>query len=347
MGLLARAALLVFAGLSLLAGCGGGRPIVWQEPGVERVWPSPPDPPRIRYLRSISGSADFAEKNRSSSTLRWLLGESDQDWPLLTPYAVAYDDYGCLWVADSGARMLYRFDLERGRVKYIQESKDIRLVTPAGVAVDNQNRRVFVADADLARVLLFDLEGNLLAQWAPPEGFKRPAGLAVDQHGQLYVADVLAGEVVIFDPAGKVVERRGSRVNSDGRFNRPIAVAIGPHNELLINESMAFRIEVHDAGGQLLGTIGKPGDGPGALARPRGLTVSRDGYVFVSDAAFDNVQLFDLTGRLLLFFGSTGSGPGEFNLPAGLFVDREGRIFAADAYNHRIQVFQLVADAKQ
>lgn len=344
MSFLKRAVLLALAGLVLLAGCGGGRPIVWQEPGVEKSWPAPPVPPRIRYLRTITGPADFADESRTSSALRWLLGEAEQDWPLLTPYAVAYDDYGCLWVADSGARMLYRFDLERGKVEYIQESKGVRLVTPAGVAVDNRNRRIFVADADLAKVLLFDLEGTLLAQWVPPEGFKRPAGIALDQQGRLYVADVLAGEVVIFDPAGQVVERRGSRINSDGRFNRPIAVAIGPQNELLVNESMAFRIEIHDAEGHLLGTIGKPGDGPGAFARPRGIAVSRNGYVLVSDAAFDNVQLFDLAGRLLMYFGSTGSGPGEFNLPAGLFIDREGRIFAADAYNHRIQVFQLLPD---
>ena len=125
--------------------------------------------------------------------MRWLLGDDEQDWPLLTPYAVAYDDFGCLWVADSGARMLYRFDLNRGKIDYIQESNGVRLVTPGGIAVDNVNKRVFVADAELATILVFDLKGQLLSQWAPPEGFKRPAGLALDASGRLYAADVLAG----------------------------------------------------------------------------------------------------------------------------------------------------------
>jgi DNA-binding beta-propeller fold protein YncE len=333
---------LVLAGLPCLSGCGGGRPVVWQQPDVELVWPAPPDPPRIRYLRSIAGPADFREESKTESALWWLLGDVEQDWPLLSPYALAYDDFGCLWVGDSGARMLYRFDLRRGKVDYIREAGGIRLLAPGGVAVDSVNRRVFVADAELAKVLVFDLEGKLLAQWVPPSGFQRPGGLALDGGGRLYVADVLAGHVVVFDPSGQVLEYRGSRFNKDGRFNRPLSVAIGPQGELLINESMAFHVEVQSAMGELLGTIGRLGDGPGTFARPRGLAVSPQGYVFVSDAAFDNVQVFDMTGRLLMHFGSTGENPGQFNLPAGLFIDREGRLFAADSYNHRVQVFQLL-----
>jgi DNA-binding beta-propeller fold protein YncE len=330
----------------VLAGCAGGKPIVWQEPGIDLVWPSPPDPPRIRYLRSLVGPADFREEGKTHEALRWLLGEDGQDWPLLTPYALAYDDFGCLWVADSGARMLYRFDLNHGKLDYIQESKGVRLVTPCGVAVDNVNKRVFVADAELATILVLDLNGELLSQWAPPEGFKRPAGLALDAAGRLYAADVLAGHVVIFDSAGKVVERRGSRFNSDGLFNRPLSVAIGPQGELLVNESMGFHIEVQNARGELLGTIGRLGDGPGMFARPRGLAVSAQGHVFVSDAAFDNIQVFDLTGRLLMHFGSTGESAGQFNLPAGLALDRDGRLYAADSYNHRVQVYQFMPAGK-
>lgn len=332
----------ILAGFLALVGCSTGKPIVWQEPGIDLVWPVPPDPPRIRYLRSLTGPADFREEGNARGVLNWLLGESEQDWSLLTPYALAYDDFGCLWVADSGARMLYRFDLSRGEIDYIQESNGVRLVTPVGIVADNVNKRVFVADAELASILVFDLKGQLLSRWVPPEGFKRPAGLALDASGRLYAADVLAGHVVIFDPTGKVVERRGSRFNSDGLFNRPIAVAIGPQGELLVNESMAFHIEVQNAQGSLLGTIGRLGDGPGMFARPRGVAVSPQGHVFVSDAAFDNIQVFDLTGQLLMHFGSTGEGAGQFNLPAGLFLSRESRLFVADSYNHRVQVFQFM-----
>lgn len=326
----------------VLSGCGGKLPVEWQEPGAELVWPPPPEVPRIRYLRSLSGPADFRKEDKPSSALRWLLGDDQQDIPLLTPFAVAHDDFGCLWVADSGARMLYRFDLNRGELDYIQESNGVRLITPCGVAVDNSNKRVFVADAELAKVLVFDLKGQLISQWAPPEGFKRPAGLALDSMGRLYVADVLAGQIIIFDPSGDLAGRRGSRVNGDGLFNRPITVAIGPQGELLVNESMAFRLEVQNAQGELLGTIGRLGDGPGTFARPRGVAISPQGHVFVSDAAFDNIQVFDLTGRLLMHFGSTGAGAGRFNLPAGLFLDHEGRLFVADSYNHRVQVFQFM-----
>lgn len=329
--------------LVLLAGCGGGKPLAWQEPGIELAWPPPPDVPRIRYLRSFIGPADFRDEGKAGGFSRWLLGSVDEGMPLLTPYAVAYDDFETLWVADNGARMLYRFDTRHGKIEYVQESAGIRLVSPSGVIVDNAGRRLFVSDAELAKVLVFDLHGRLLDQWIPPGGFKRPAGLALDSAGRLYAADVLDGTVVIFGADGRFLERRGSLISEGGRFYRPLAVAIGPGGELLVNEAMAFRIEVQDAQGRLLGTIGKLGDVPGTFARPRGVAVSPEGYVFVSDAAFDNVQVFDMAGNLLMHFGSTGKEKGQFNLPAGLHVDRHGRFFVADSYNHRVQVFQIMS----
>ena len=303
--------------------------------------------PRIRYLRFFKGAGDFRSEERSASLVRWFFGEEEANFALLTPYSVAMDGYGTLWVADTGSRMLYRFDLTRGEITYIREFGEIQLISPGGVVVDNLRRRLFVSDAELAKVFVFDLEGRFLAEWAPAEGFGRPAGMAIDSSGHLFVADVLRRQVFVFDTNGALAERRGSRVGADGLFGRPLGVAIGPRDELLILDGGAFRIEAHGAKGELLGLIGKLGDVPGTFARPRGLAVSAQGQIFVSDAAFDNIQVFDLTGRLLMHFGSSGGGAGQFNLPAGLSFDQDGRLFVADAYNHRIQVFQFSPEGGQ
>ncbi len=326
----------------LLGGCGGPQPFVWREPAVEAVWPPPPDTPRLRYLRSFTGVDDFRSEKKSDSLFRWLLGENREDLPLLTPYAPSVDSRGVLWVADNGARMLYRFDLPRSRVDYIREVGGVRLLSPSGVVTDDAHQRVLVSDTELAKVLVLNPQGELLAQWAPPEGFRRPAGMALDQDGRLYVADVLHRQVFIFDAAGRLLERRGSKLAAGGLFQRPLAVAIGPDGELLILDGGAFRVEVQDARGDLLRTIGKLGDAAGSFARPKGVAVSRQGVVLVTDAAFDNVQLFDLTGQLLMYFGSPGNGVGQFSLPAGLCLDDAGHLFVADSYNHRVQVFEFL-----
>lgn len=336
--------LTLLCGVSLvLTGCGGHKPFVWQEPTEQLVWPAPPETPRLRYLHSFASPADLrGESSKSTSALRWLLGKTEADLPLATPYAVATGDDGVMWVADNGSRMLYRFDLPRGKVDYIREVGEIGLLSPIGVTIDKVRQRVLVVDSELGKVLVLDLRGRLLAQWAPPEGFGRPGGLALDSAGRLYVADVVRRQIVVFATDGTVVERRGSKLEPDGQFGRPLGVAIGPRDELLILDAGTFRVEIQDAHGGLLGSIGKLGDVPGTFARPRGLAVSAQGLVLVSDAAFDNVQVFDLTGRLLLYFGAPGGGVGQFSLPAGLCLDTAGRVFVADTFNHRVQVFQLL-----
>lgn len=332
--------------LAVLAGCGSlsSQPFAWSDPSVERVWPPPPDPPRIRYLRTLTGPDDFQSQRQTAGLWTWLLGERQDQLPLLTPFAVAKSAPGPVWVADNGARLLYRIDVERRRVDYIQEPDGMRLNAPSGVAVDNQRQRVYLADAAHDRIFVLDDQGEALDRWGPRDGFERPAGLAVDATGQLYVADAGSGLVQVFDPQGTLVRTIGSQLNPAGRFDRPLAVAIGPGGEIAILDALAFRIEVQDPAGRLLATIGGVGDAAGHLARPKGLAIDSKGYLFVSDSAFDNIQVFDLTGNLLMYWGEAGDGPGQFNLPAGLAIDENHRLLVADWYNHRVQVFQILVE---
>ncbi len=341
---MSRALFSLFLCLVLLSGCAGSisGPVPWQDETVDLVWPESPDKPRVRYLRSLSGPEDFKEKNKTSGALSWLLGDRQEEPSLLSPYAVASNQSGSVWVADNVAQLLYRLDMDRRKVDYFHGFSGLSLVSPSGVAVDDERRRVFLSDAGHKEVFVLDADGNYLDSWAPPGGFERPAGLALDPAGRLLVADAAGGAVYIFNSDGSMASKIQSKVNPDGRFIRPLNVAVGPHGEILVLDAFSFRVEVLDAQGELLGTIGELGDAAGYMARPKGLAVDQNGHVFVSDAAFDNIQVFDMAGNLLMFWGSAGSQAGQFNLPAGLFVDHEGRLFVADSYNHRVQVFQLL-----
>lgn len=336
--------LAMFAVLLVATGCVGPtrQPFRWQDDTVALAWPEPPDAPRVGYLRSLTGPADFAASGRGSALLTWLFGERQPDVPLISPFAVASGRPGVFWVADIGAHMLYRIDVDRGNVGYIREAAGEPLELPSGVAVDAARGRVFLADAGRGKVFVLDEEGKFLGSREPEGGFGLPAGMALDAGGRLLVADATAGVIHVFDVDGRPISPIGSRSSEGGRFARPVAVAIGPHGEVLVLDAFSFRIEVQSADGALLGTIGRLGDAAGGLARPKGLAVDPDGHVFVSDAAFDNIQVFDMAGNLLMFWGKAGRTPGRFSLPAGLFVDHERRLFVADSYNHRIQVFQLL-----
>ncbi|HAD04442.1 MAG: hypothetical protein A2091_03415 [Desulfuromonadales bacterium GWD2_61_12] len=336
------------AGLLFCSGCTLLSPaaVEWADAEVSAVWPSPPDPPRLRYLRSLSGAADFAEKGKSGRFFRWLTGEADRGVPLVSPYGVAADGQGRVWVADMGVAAVHVIDLARRRVEYIVQAGNTFLVSPVGVALDLFRNMLYISDAGLNKVFVFDLDGRYIGERTGLAAFGRPAGLAVDAAGQLYVVDVVKSQVDIFSPDGGYLRSLKSAAPPDREFKLPSNVAVAADGSVFVVDSMNFRLEVFDAEGRSQRTIGLLGDVPGTFARPRGIALDADGHIYVADAVLDNVQIFDRDGKLLLFFGGRGKAAGEFSLPSGLFFDQFNRLYVADVYNQRIQVFQPMAVAK-
>lgn len=331
-----------------LQGCLTASPVElpWRDQRIDLAWPPPPQTPRIRFLRSIDASLGQAEDSKSAVFLAWLTGEKGSVLPLVSPYGVAADGAGRVWVADIGIRALHVYDLAEEKISYWTSAGEVPLVSPVGVALDQNRKRIFVADSVAAKVYVYTTLGKYVTTWEPPGGFSRPGGLATDAAGNLYVVDVLKATVEIFSPDGAVVRTLTSGLPPDFSFNRPTAVAVDAQGRIFVCDAMNFRVEVFGPDGKTLRGFGQVGDVPGSFARPRGIAVDSDGHVYVVDAAFENVQIFDVEGRLLLNFGGSGEGPGQFSLPSGIFIDRQDRIYVADPQNQRIQVFQYLPEGQ-
>lgn len=330
--------------LALTSGCTlVAAPIAqWIDPATNLQWPPPPDKPRIRYLRDFKGPADFEKNSSTQKFLTWLTGDREKKLPFVSPYGIAADGQGRIWVADMGIGGVHQIDLAKEEVRYIFSAGTIPLVTPAGVAVDLERNRLYVSDTTLAKVFLFDLDGRFLKEWDAPDHFGRPAGLAVDQSGQLYVVDAQKNRLSIFSQDGELLRTIISAALPDLTFNTPSNVTVNAHGQIFVVDSLNFRVETFSAGGESLGTFGSAGDGPGYFARPRGIAIDGEGHIYVADATFDNIQVFDNKGKLLLYFGQSGKKAGEFSLPAGMTFDQHNRLYVVDSYNQRIQIFEYL-----
>lgn len=314
----------------------------WIDRSTSLQWPNPPEKSRIRYLRDFSGAADFEKNSSKKIFLNWLTGENRQKLPFVSPYGIAADGLGRIWVADMGIRGVHQIDLAKENVSYIFAAGDTPLLTPAGVAVDIVRQRLYVSDTTLSKVFLFDLDGNFINEWDAPDSFGRPAGLTIDKSGQLYVVDAKKNRLSIFSPEGNLLRTITSAAPPDSAFNIPSNVAVNYERQIFVVDSMNFRVESFSATGESIGTIGSIGDGPGYFARPRGIAIDSDGHIYVADATFDNIQVFDNTGNLLIYFGGAGKGPGEFSLPAGITFDQFNRLYVVDSYNQRLQIFEYL-----
>lgn len=336
----------------LLSGCAAarsGKEIF--TPERELLWPTPPVKPRIRFIRAISSPSDIAikkEKGWMGRAFDYITGgEAEEGFKITTPYGLFFDEREyLLYVADRGLKGMHRYDLRRGKADFKggieKDSGDINLEMP--VAVILADNRIYLSDTGLKKVFILGTDGKLIGEIG---GFERPGGLAYDsKNKRLYVVDVLANQLKIFDPDGNPFYTSGKRGFGDGEFNLPSNVWVDSDGNVYVTDSMNFRVQVFDDRGNHIRNIGELGDGPGTFARPRGVAVDSEGHIYVVDANFDNVQIFDREGRLLLFFGESGTDPGQFTLPSGIFIDSNDRIYISDSYNRRIQVFQYLKEER-
>ncbi len=314
----------------------------WRDDSYSRFWPEAPEQKRIELLRAVGNVGDLKGESVNRSFFEWLVGKSPDERPLVSPYGIAADGDGRVWIADSGGGTVHFYDLATSSVQYLDGGEAVSFVSPVDVEYNLNLKQLYVSDSSLAKVFVFSFAGDYIGEISPPGGFRRPAGLSISDSGELFVVDVLKGAVEVFDRTGHYVKSVGSAAAEDGLFKNPSNVHVDSLGNVYIVDSLRFRIEVQDSGGNLLNVIGQVGNKPGNFARPRGVSVDSFGHIYVTDAAFDNVQIFDLAGNLLLYFGKPGNRPGDFCLPAGLHIDGNDRIYVSDTCNYRFQIFQYL-----
>ncbi|MBI5135898.1 MAG: 6-bladed beta-propeller [Nitrospirae bacterium] len=328
------------AALLVLGGCAARPGGLTLAPDMERVWPVPPDAPRIAYLHQIRVPEDAGVREGAWRRLVSLVAGRREPPRIEQPVSVYADAEGRLLVTDIGLQVVHVFNTRQGTYAQAFRLPGGRLASPVGVAFDPARRWIFVADSILNHVYVYDTDGIYVGVFG--EGLKRVAGLAWDVPRQrLFAADTGNHRVVVFDANGAMTGEIGKRGEGPGEFNYPTHVAVNGAGELLVTDSLNFRVQVFGADGAYRAELGGLGQVLGRFSKPKGVAVDEGGRVFVVDGIYDVVQLFDADGRLLMHFGGSGSGPGQFWLPAGIAVTGND-IYVADTRNGRVQIFRLL-----
>jgi len=311
------------------------------------VFPSPPDEPRFIYEWTLYSSADVVNDDRDTQLRRMITGESRSGTGLAKPYAVAVHQ-GRIFLSDSVERFVKVFDVPQGRYLEIGVDGPGRLVKPLGIDIDRTGT-LYVADASLKAVMVYDRDGNFLRKIGAGKMFDRISSVAVDPGGErVYAVDIggVSSEnhrVRVFDArSGEHLFDIGRRGKGPGEFNLPRDLAIGREGQLYVVDGGNFRVQVFDAAGRYLHSFGNVGKQLGNFARPKEIATDREGNVYVVDTAFGNFQVFTPEGDLLMFVGerSERDGPAKYMLPSGIHVDEDGRVYMVDQWFRKVDVFR-------
>jgi len=165
--------------------------------------------------------------------------------------------------------------------------------------------------------------------------FSTPTRLAVDDQGNIYVADAPRGTVTVRSPDGRILARVGGLSN-------PVSVGADAFGHFYVGDGTNGSVAAWSLSGDFLLELGQ---GAGEFGMPADIGIdATTGNIYVTDSTNDSVKIYNFTGAFLASFGGYGSGDGEFNFPAGIFVDGDNdEVLVVDQLNFRIQSFALEA----
>ncbi|MCM2255391.1 MAG: tetratricopeptide repeat protein [Vicinamibacteria bacterium] len=142
---------------------------------------------------------------------------------------------GSLLVADAGRKGMHRFDAAGAYKGVFGDAKE-REVTRLALSTE---REVVALSKNLKAIEVFDDRGKLLRTYGPRGGgyeLRKPADVAIDPYGNLYVADEELG-VLVLSRAGQLLATL-----SGEELKRPQAVALDPSGAILVYDARGQRV---------------------------------------------------------------------------------------------------------
>ena len=233
---------------------------------------------------------------------------------------------------------------------------DGRFQKPRAMAIDREDR-LYIVDM-LARIQVFDRDGNFLRGWrTPAHQAGRPTGLTISPDGIVLVADTHYFRILSYTPLGELLEKEtiggtyGPQADQfglvtdavrDAEGNWYIAeygenIVLDKTGQLWVADACNHRIQVFDDQGQLLQMWGQAGSDPGQLYYPYDLAFDQQGHIYICEYGNHRVQKFTRQGESLGCWGTGGRQPGMLHNPWALAVDSRRRVHVLDSNNHRVQ----------
>lgn len=304
------------------------------------------------------------------------------------PAGVAVDSSGNLFIADFYNSRIRKVStggiittvaggtVECLEVTFSGPATSAPLCDPVGVAVDASGN-LFIADPDIWQILKVSAASGTISSVAGSFSYgfsgdggqatlaslNYPGGVAVDNSGNIFIADTLDERIRKVSVGGIISTVAGNEnfgFSGDGgpatsaSLNSPQGAFVDSLGNLFVADFANNRIREVSPGGDITtvagdGTSGFSGDrGPATQAwifNPSSVAVDSAGDVFIADT--NNHRIREVSGGTIATIAGNGvqsfSGDGgpaisaELWGPVAIALDSSGDLFIADNYNNRIR----------
>lgn len=306
------------------------------------------------------------------------------------PKGICVDRDGNVYIADSENHVIRRVDRTTGIITTVAGVGPGRptdqMMPPEPLAMppeeddpfadtSGDSTKAYTQVTDLSGTVRYVTGGRLTVEQDSGDGgparrarLNFPSAVAVDRHGNVYIADTMNHRVRKVDAkTGIITHLAGTgqaRYSGDGgpagqaAINEPTGLAV-TEEALYIADQSNNRVRRVDFATGIITTAA--GDGSAAysgdqvpavqasLAGPSGVAVGDDGLLHVADTFNNRIRSIDpATGQIATVAGDGGTyryqGPEEpaspsVSRPAGIAVGHDGRVYMTDSDSHLIRVW--------
>lgn len=208
----------------------------------------------------------------------------------------------------------------------------------------------YVANTGGSQIVQMDADGQTIGRWgtrtveseAPPAPgtFNEPWDVAVDQEGNVYVADTWNHRIQKFDRNGKFLTTwgvGGLSIEGTDRFWGPRGVAVAKDGRVYVTDTGNRRVAAFDPQGQFLFDFENQGEAQ--LDEPVGIAISNDGRVYIADTWNRRVAVFTLEGKFERAWPVIAWKSVSLDNKPYLALDEKGNVYLTDPEGFRVLVF--------
>ena len=202
---------------------------------------------------------------------------------------------------------------------------------PAGIAIDETNKLMYIADWGNKRVQIVSFEGEFVRRFGQDK-LRDPCGIAISKE-HIFVTDRVLHALFQFHKTSLQLLNR-IQGQTDGQFNFPTGLSTDYSGDVFVADSNNNRVCKYSKELKFLYTLGV-----GQLKLPRDVKVTPDCQVAVLDSSPKCVHLYSRNGHLLSSCVSRGEEPGCLLVDPSFFcLDTAGNAIISDSGRHSIKI---------
>jgi serine/threonine-protein kinase len=181
----------------------------------------------------------------------WGTGDSGAS-SLNAPIALALDGDGNLWVLDASTPPLHELSPQGKLIKQLEPGNFSSSIF-YGIAVDSRGH-IYVTPGVSGGVSVFSASSGSGAYPADPISsfgtyggqhgqLRSPGGIALDQQGDIYVADTGNNRIAVFAPSGRWLFAIGHKGKGTGDFDAPQGIAVDGRGNVYVADTNNNRVQ--------------------------------------------------------------------------------------------------------